>query len=178
MKNKLFAFLTALLFCVPSLSYGVTISGNMMMGKTGEPYVINGKTWQNARIQTDAFKITAALPGSPRSGMQNSLLSVQSDYEGTNYFVKTDATKDDKPPATAQTFIQEMSKNNPGEFHAIACKKNHMRYAVEFIYKNENGEPGITRIYVTKRKMFLVGAMGNDLSLAEQFFDSFNIEKI
>lgn len=143
--------------------------------KEGDPYVAHGIRWQKASIEGDLFKVTAVLPGEVRCGFENNFANVQSTYKHTQYWFETEALSDQTPPPDYESFVK-LHPNQEGKYRPLRRKIKGIRYGLEYRMK-ENGIPLTMRIFVTKKKVYLLGAKGKDLSLLESFTNSFSIEK-
>lgn len=168
--SKVFMFIAIGL--MTSISSAYAISG----GKNGQPTPIDGELWQNIFIEDAKYKATALMPGSPSVMMENSTMRIKSIYKDVYYFMSTQMLADEKPPKNYEALVKALGKLK-GKVNPLPCKKAHVVFALEYSYTSEDGTPGITRVYVTKHKMYLVGALGKNLSLYESFCDKFTIVK-
>lgn len=174
MKNLFAKTLVPLaLFC--ALSFFPVHAASLGAGRAGKSYKEEGFKWQDVYIKGGAFKLTASIPGSPRNIFSNGELKVESTYKKTYYWLATNGADKQKPPKSYAAFVKKM-KTKDGTFTKVKSKKKKFRYALNYTYSDE-GQTGITRIYVTKNKIYLLGVLGNDLSHAEDFFNSFKLKK-
>jgi len=164
----------AVCLCQAFVAEAVTIGGSV--GRKGEPYVTNGITWQNVYLEGTKFKVTASIPGSPRSVLMNGNFKVESNYQDTYYWVETKGADDQRPPKSYEDLVK-LFTNEKGNFHPLKNQMPKVRFAAEYTYTRNDGVPGVTHILVSKRKMYIIGAVGKDLSLLKPFFESFNIVK-
>ncbi|MCE5316822.1 MAG: hypothetical protein LLG04_05605 [Parachlamydia sp.] len=162
-------FVVTLLLILPVLP-----AHALSMGRTGKAYQEGKVTWQDIYLEGNKFKISASIPGSPSTSFMNGACKIESDYQNTYYWVQTSSADDENPAKNAEAFVKQMGEYE-GEFKQFKTKLKFVSYALNYVYKDENQNPGITRIWVTKHKVYVLGVLGKDLSLADAFFDSFEI---
>jgi hypothetical protein len=164
-KFTVLALVCASCFC----SYAQAIS----VGREGEPYEINGVTWQNVAIEGEKYKLAAALPGAATSRLMNSTAESISISEDNIYFIRTNDVSNEKPPKKFPELVKYLADlvDNLTPLHV----KTPFILGGEYSYTGENGEKGITRILVTKNKFYLVGAFGLN---PEHFEDVYNSVKV
>lgn len=163
-------FIVTLLFVFPILP-----AHALSMGRTGTAYQEGAITWQDIYMEGDHFKVNASIPGSPTVAFMNGALKIESYYQDAYYWTQTGSADKEDPEKTPEAFIKGMGEYE-GEFQKVKCQKKGVKYALNYIYENQNKDKGITRIYVSKHKIYVLGVLG-DLSLADAFFDSFEIQK-
>lgn len=170
MKYLKSTFLVTLLFVLPILP-----AHAISMGKSGPAYQDGTVAWQDIYMEGDHFKISGSIPGSPTVSFMNGALKIESYYQDTYYWAQTSSADKENPEKTPEAFIKGMGEYE-GDFQKIERQIKGVKYALNYAYTNKNQVPGLTRIYVSKNKIYVLGVLG-DLSLADAFFDSFEIQK-
>lgn len=110
------------------------------------------------------------------SGYTNGLLEIKSEYRDCYYIIQTKMQSEKKLPKTLKALAKKLGVKDMTTFRKIPSKKKNVHLAANFSY-TEDGIPGLTRVYVTKKKIYSFMAYGQDLSLANDFFDSVVFKK-
>lgn len=182
-------FTNFLSFCMVALSFATQAEArvvskqeiiekatfNCSLGRLGEAYVVDGVTWQDIYIEGPTFRITGSIPGSPMASMMNASLVSSSTYEGTYYSIETQSSEDQKPSKTYAEFIKPYE--TLGTWKEVQWNDKRVSFVAEVQYTTDQGETGITRIFATKKKLYLYKLCGKDVHLAQDFLSSFTLER-
>jgi|GEM_PF-4683043 len=148
------------------------------IGKDGKAVVKDNVTWQPVKFTSKDRDIRAQFPGkvtAKDAAKKGKGTFIESELGKTQY--KMDIYKEEIPqePVVALAIVHAepnvkgwVLKNHPHK----KCT-----YVIAYERKVKGKVNGVGRVYVTKNAAYNVSVLGDDLSLADQVFDSIKIKK-
>lgn len=161
------------------VSFFCSNAAALEFGRTGRSYTIEGNKWHDVQIKDESFFVTGSIPGSPKPEMKEGWINFESLYHNSYYSYQ----------ASLPSINYVVPKNEDelnrfynyaalgGKFEKFHSDKKNVKYAVQANFMTKEGFHGRMRIYTTDKNIYILTVVGYDLSLADNFFDSFDIKK-
>lgn len=147
----------------------------MSIGRDGKPYEIEHTMWQPIRYTDTDSGFTALLPGAPTSGLMNDCIYSYSQYQGDYFQISVERESYETPTDKAEDFLNLIIDVNPdgSNFRLIPSMQEGVFHIVEGIFEDNQ----ITRFYCGHNKIYQMLFQGENLLLADIFFNSMKITK-
>lgn len=148
------------------------------IGKDGKAFVKDEITWQPIKFTSKERDIRAQFPGkvTAKDGEKKGKGAfIESKLGKTLY--KMDIYQEEIPqePVVALAIVHA----EPNVEGKVLKKHPHKKctYVIAYERKVKGKVDGVGRVYVTKNAAYNISVQGDDLSLADQIFDSVKIKK-
>lgn len=150
------------------------------LGKLGQPFQQDNVEWQLVNYQDGGVMMTAAMPGSPKTGITNDWCFICSQYLGSEYEIHFNPKLRFATPKTLDGFIAFFQSQPHTTITPLESTQPGVIYELELrTYTQDDTElEQISHVYATHDHIYFAIVVGQDFSLADRFFASFTIEAV
>lgn len=144
--------------------------GQLAAGGDKTESSIPAEEWADVRYSDKKTEFNFSIPGDPKQEQGEITFSYKSEYNGTKYHVRVLTQGTPKNSTEAEKIMDGMklpyTKIEPSPFDGV------LAYQLE-----SKDNPAVGRIYFSQSAGYFFAVEGNDLSEADNFFNSVQITK-